>query len=66
VSKEADPDNLSGIIEAAREIAEARAALLARLKSALLAGDDGEALQIAREYCGIEDESRIIGKGKGK
>ena len=46
------PEVLRDIIAIARE----RAALVMRMKEALLDGNDAEALKLAREVCGMEAE----------
>lgn len=50
-----DSPELRGIFEAALEISRLRGELLHRLRDALLANDDKEAISLARQYCGLED-----------
>ena len=47
--------SLSGVLNAALEIADKRRETLARLRAALEKGDDTEALKVARALCGVED-----------
>jgi hypothetical protein len=47
---------LKGVIDAAIEIADARREILRRMRNALMAGDNAEALNLARELCGLENE----------
>jgi hypothetical protein len=49
-------DDLSGIVDAAVEISERRRETLATMKEALERGDSEEALEYARQLCGIDDE----------
>lgn len=49
-------DSMLGIFEAALEISERRRETLATMKEALERGDSQEALEYARQLCGIEDE----------
>jgi hypothetical protein len=48
--------NLTGALEAALEIAGKRRETLARLRIALEQGNNAQALNIARELCGLDDE----------
>lgn len=43
------------IARVALEIAEERRALLDRIRSALVRGDEGEALRLMRTYTGLDD-----------
>lgn len=53
------PTVTSGLVEAALAIAEKRRDILTRLRSALEQGKDAEALEFARQLCGLEnDEAR--------
>lgn len=52
-----DP-SLTGVLDAALEIARRRRNTLARLRAALEQGDDTEALKLARELCGIDHEQK--------
>jgi hypothetical protein len=47
---------LKGLVDAAIEIAEARRKILQRMRTALEAGDNAEALKFARELCGLNNE----------
>jgi hypothetical protein len=49
---------LAGVMEAAQEIARARRDLLARMRAALKAGNDSEALKFARELCGLDEHEQ--------
>jgi hypothetical protein len=51
VMRELSDDDLSVIVEAARQ----RAALVSQLREALMAGDDRLALEVARKVCGLEE-----------
>lgn len=48
-----DP-KLKGLLEAALEISSKRRNTLVRLRAALEQGDDVEALNLARELCGLD------------
>ncbi len=50
--------SLSGVLNAALEIADKRRETLARLRAALEKGDDTEALKVARALCGVDDEQK--------
>jgi hypothetical protein len=50
-----DNPTLSGVLNAALEIASKRRETLARLRAALEKGDDTEALRVARALCGVRD-----------
>jgi hypothetical protein len=47
-------NELEGLVNKALEISERRAETLGKLKAALLSGEDSKALELAREYCGID------------
>jgi hypothetical protein len=47
---------LSGIVNAVLEVSRQRNALLNQLRSALQSGDDQQALQVARQLCGLSNE----------
>lgn len=49
---------LSGLIDAALEIAGRRRETLARLREALKAGDGPKVLRLAGELCGLDDEQQ--------
>jgi len=50
---------LAGLIDAAMKISQKRRNILQRMRAALEAGDNAEALNSARELCGLEtDETR--------
>jgi hypothetical protein len=51
-----DHPELKGLIDAAIEIADARREILHHMRDAILAGDNAEALKLARELCGLENE----------
>jgi hypothetical protein len=54
---QADGENaLSGVVDAALEIARKRGETLARLRKALEQGNGTDALQLARELCGLNNE----------
>jgi hypothetical protein len=48
---------LSGLIDAALEIAEKREQTLERLEAALRQGDTPEVYKFAKELCGLKDEA---------
>lgn len=48
--------SLSGVVDAILEVGRQRNALLAQLRSALEAGNDGGALNLARRLCGLSYE----------
>jgi hypothetical protein len=50
-----DNSSLSGVLNAALEIAGKRRETLALLRAALEKGDDTEALKVARALCGVKD-----------
>ena len=54
-NSEAD-GGLNGILDAALEIAQERRENLARLRTALENGNDPEALRLAKELCGLDNE----------
>jgi|CZKL01.1.fsa_nt_gi hypothetical protein len=45
--------SLSGIVDALQEVSEQRKAVLCKLRMALVSGKDDEALEMARELCGL-------------
>jgi hypothetical protein len=47
---------VSGAVDVILKVAGERKGLLMQLKAALLSHQDGEALRLARKYCGIEDQ----------
>ena len=51
-----DRANISGLVDAALEIANGRRETLRRLREALEAEDNTEALKLARKLCGLDDE----------
>jgi hypothetical protein len=56
-----DPDapaeaDAAGLVRAALEISARRRETLARLKTALEAGDDAGAIRLARIYTGLDDD----------
>jgi hypothetical protein len=51
-----DACNLTGLVNAAIEIARGRHETLQRLRAALESRDDKAALRFARELCGLENE----------
>lgn len=50
--------NLAAAVDAALQIAEERAKILAQMKEALLKGDDEASRKFARQLCGIEDHQK--------
>ncbi len=50
----AEPVALSGIVEAIRKVSHERKLLLAELRLALQSGKNDEALQLARQLCGLQ------------
>ncbi|HLY62880.1 MAG TPA: hypothetical protein VKV95_19210 [Terriglobia bacterium] len=53
---EADP-SLNGLVEVALEIASRRRETLKQLRAALESGNNSEALNLAKELCGLHEES---------
>jgi hypothetical protein len=51
-------ESLSGLVDAALEIASRRRDTLARLREALKVGDEPNALKLAAELCGLDDEQQ--------
>jgi hypothetical protein len=49
---------LSGVLEAALEIARKRRETLARMREALEKGNDAKVIEIARELCGVDNEPK--------
>ena len=49
---------LSGVLEAALEIARKRRETLARMREALENGNDAQVIEIAREFFGVDDEKK--------
>jgi hypothetical protein len=49
---------LSGVFEAALEIARKRRETLARMREALENGNDAKVIEIAREFFGVDDEKK--------
>jgi len=58
VSTEVDSPkvSLSGVVDAIREVGRQRKSLLDKARSALLSGDDAEALRYTRQLCGLAPE----------
>lgn len=50
--------SLTGVLDAALEIARKRGDTLVRLRAALEQGNDVEALKLARELCGLDHEQK--------
>jgi hypothetical protein len=50
--------NELGIVSTAITIAKERSRLLNRIRTLLEKGDDGEAVKLMRQYCGINDEQK--------
>ncbi len=47
------PIVLSGVVDAIMEVSRQRKSFLKQLRSALQSGNDAEALQLARQLCGL-------------
>lgn len=58
MSRMAHSEPISGVIQEALAISEARAKILAQLKEALLAKDHERAIELATQLCGIEHEPK--------
>ncbi len=56
---------LGGLIDAALEIATRRRETLVRLREALKAGDNANALRLAEALCGLDDEPKSHRTRKG-
>lgn len=50
------PDSLAGIIEVILEVGAQRKSILVRMRAALESHQDVEALDLARELCGVDHE----------
>jgi hypothetical protein len=50
-----DP-SLTGVVEAALEIARKRRDTLARLRAAVVSGDNTKVVELARKLCGVEND----------
>jgi hypothetical protein len=48
--------SVSGVVNAILEVGHERSALLAKLRSALQSGDNTQALNLARQFCGLPNE----------
>ena len=46
----------SGVVDAILEVGRQRNAILDRLRAALQSGDNSQALNLARQYCGLTHE----------
>jgi hypothetical protein len=55
-SETGDSSNISGAVDAILEVGRQRKAVLDHLRAALQSGDDSQALDLARELCGLENE----------
>jgi len=51
-------ESVNGILDAALEISARRAETLSRMRHALEQGDESEALSLAKELVGIDDEQK--------
>ena len=49
--------NINALIDIALQIAQERRGILSQMRAALEAGDDAQALQLARKLCGLGDET---------
>jgi hypothetical protein len=49
-------ESLSGLVDAALEISNRRRAILERMREAFELGKDQEALSLAKELCGVNNE----------
>jgi hypothetical protein len=47
--------SMTGIVDAILEVGHQRQALLGQVRSALMSGNDAEALRCARQLCGLPD-----------
>lgn len=56
VDSEYDGHSVSGIVDAILEVGRQRKTLLAQLRIALEASNEGEALNLARRLCGLSHE----------
>jgi hypothetical protein len=48
--------SVSGVVDAILEVGRQRNVLLVRLRSALQSGDNTQALNLARQLCGLQNE----------
>lgn len=53
-----DAESLKGLVDAAIEIAAARRDILQRMRNALEAGDNVEALKLAASLCGVNPDDQ--------
>jgi Flp pilus assembly pilin Flp len=54
--------SVSGTVDAIIQVGEERNRLLHQLRSALIAGNDSDALQLARCYCGLVNKNEEKGR----
>jgi hypothetical protein len=57
----ATPTSLSGVVDAILEVNRQRKSLLDQLRAALQSGKDAEALQLARQFCGLPENNNEKG-----
>jgi hypothetical protein len=50
------PVNISGAVDAILEVGRQRKAVLEKLRAALQSGNDSQALDVARQLCGLHHE----------
>jgi hypothetical protein len=51
-------ESMNGLIDAALEVSERRRAILERMRKAFEIGNDQEALSLAKELCGVNNEQK--------
>jgi len=57
--------NWAGLVEAAMEVGRKRHDILWRMRAAFKRNDEGEALRLGRELCGLENEEASAGADSG-
>jgi len=50
--------NQSGVIKAALAIAQERSTMLDEIRTLLEAGNEGEAVKLMKQYCGMSDDKK--------
>jgi hypothetical protein len=56
VPETAKPLNIAGAVDAILEVGRQRKAVLKKLRAALQSGNDPQALNLARQLCGLQHE----------
>lgn len=53
-----NPQDVTGILQAALDISRERADTLSKMRAAYERGDDAEVLRLGRELCGLADDAK--------